>query len=133
MESIAPEAMREKARLVLGAMEQRMAALGFGWADVTATQVYTVFDIHPLLADEIIRRGATVQFLNRFGGHPSRRRQLCFVVDSEPGTGGSKPIRSAGDSLSPRIRKGSSDGRRPFERELPRLAFTRSLGFPRPA
>jgi hypothetical protein len=25
------EAMREKARFVLGAMEQRMAALGFGW------------------------------------------------------------------------------------------------------
>jgi hypothetical protein len=46
-------------RFVLGAMEQRMAALGFGWADVTATQVYTVFDIHPLLADEIVRRGAT--------------------------------------------------------------------------
>ena len=54
-----PEAMREKARFVLGAMEQRMAALGFGWADVTATQVYTIFDIHPLLADEIIRRGAS--------------------------------------------------------------------------
>jgi hypothetical protein len=40
-------------------MEQRMAALGFGWADVTATQVYTIFDIHPLLADEIVRRGAS--------------------------------------------------------------------------
>jgi hypothetical protein len=40
-------------------MEQRMAALGFGWAEVTATQVYTVFDIHPFLADEIIRRGTT--------------------------------------------------------------------------
>jgi hypothetical protein len=53
------EAMREKARFVLGAMEQRMAALGFGWADVTATQVYTIFDIHPLLADEIVRRGAS--------------------------------------------------------------------------
>ena len=54
-----PEAMREKARFVLGAMERRMAALGFGWADVTATQVYTIFDIHPVLADEIVRRGAT--------------------------------------------------------------------------
>src|SRR5690349_2541263 len=52
-----PEAMREKARFVLGAMELRMAALGFGWADVTATQVYTIFDIHPLLADEFVRRG----------------------------------------------------------------------------
>ena len=53
-----PEAMREKASFVLGAMEQRMAALGFSWADVTATQVYTIFEIHPLLADEFVRRGA---------------------------------------------------------------------------
>jgi hypothetical protein len=53
-----PEAMREKACFVLGAMEQRMAALGFGWADVTATQAYTVFDIHLLMADEFARRGA---------------------------------------------------------------------------
>jgi hypothetical protein len=35
-----------------------MVALGFGWADVTVTQVYTIFDIHPLLADEFVRRGA---------------------------------------------------------------------------
>src|SRR6202049_4656522 len=28
-----PEALCEKARFVLGAMEQRMAALGFGWAE----------------------------------------------------------------------------------------------------
>ena len=46
-----PEAMCEKARFVLGAMEQRMAALGFGWADVTAAQVYTIFDIRLLMAD----------------------------------------------------------------------------------
>jgi hypothetical protein len=53
-----PDGMREKARFVLGEMERRMTALGFGWADVTATQVYTVYDIHPFLADEIVRRGA---------------------------------------------------------------------------
>ena len=51
--------MREKARFVLGVMEQRMTALGFGWADVTATQVYTIFDIHPLLPNEIVRREAS--------------------------------------------------------------------------
>ena len=34
------------------------ALFGFGWADTTATQVYTVHDIHPFLADEIVRRGA---------------------------------------------------------------------------
>jgi hypothetical protein len=53
-----PDGMREKARFVLGAMEKRMAALGFGWAEVTATQVYTVYDIHPFLAYDIVRRGA---------------------------------------------------------------------------
>src|SRR3954451_308498 len=53
-----PDGMRDKARCVLGAMEQRMGALGFGWADVTATQVYTIFDIHSFLGDEFVRRGA---------------------------------------------------------------------------
>jgi hypothetical protein len=53
-----PDGIREKARFVLGEMERRMSALGFGWADVTATQVYTVHDIHPCLADDIVRRGA---------------------------------------------------------------------------
>ncbi len=53
-----PDAMAEKARYVLGEMERRLAALGFTWADTTATQVYTVQDLHPFLADEIVRRGA---------------------------------------------------------------------------
>jgi hypothetical protein len=53
-----PDAMLEKARYVLGEMERRLATLGFTWADTTATQVYTVRDLHPFLADEIVRRGA---------------------------------------------------------------------------
>ena len=53
-----PDAMREKAQYVLGAMETRMGALGVGWADVSATQAYTVHDIHTFLADEIVERGA---------------------------------------------------------------------------
>ena len=53
-----PEAMREKARYVLGEMERRLAVLGLGWADTTATQVYTVRDLYPFLADEIVQRGA---------------------------------------------------------------------------
>lgn len=53
-----PQAMREKAVFVLNRMEQRMAAFGAGWADVTAAQVYTVHDLHPFLGDEIVRRGA---------------------------------------------------------------------------
>jgi hypothetical protein len=53
-----PDAMREKGVFVLGRMEQRMAALGFTWADTTAVQVYTVHDLYPFLEDEIARRGA---------------------------------------------------------------------------
>ncbi|MYE01977.1 MAG: hypothetical protein F4Y03_12010, partial [Alphaproteobacteria bacterium] len=53
-----PDAMAEKARYVLDAMESRMAALGFGWADATAAQVYTVHEIHGLFGPEIVARGA---------------------------------------------------------------------------
>ena len=58
-----PDGMREKARSVLGEMERRMGLLGFTWKDATAAQVYTVYDIHPFLADEVIRRGAAEQGL----------------------------------------------------------------------
>lgn len=50
--------LREKARFVLAEMERRMAGLGFGWEAATATQLYTVHDVHPLLADELAGRGA---------------------------------------------------------------------------
>ena len=53
-----PDAMREKAQYVLGAMEHRMAALGLTWADATVSQAYTVHDVHGFLADEIVGRGA---------------------------------------------------------------------------
>ncbi len=53
-----PEARREMALFVLGRMEERMAPFGKSWADVTATQVYTVHDIHSYLADAIVQRGA---------------------------------------------------------------------------
>jgi len=53
-----PDAIAEKAHFVLGEMERRLDLLGFAWADTTATQVYTVHDLHPFLASEIMRRGA---------------------------------------------------------------------------
>ncbi len=53
-----PEGLREKARFVLGKMERRLGALGVGWAEVTATQLYTVYNVYPFLAEEIVRRGA---------------------------------------------------------------------------
>ena len=64
------DAMREKAVFVLGEMERRLELLGAArgvswgatsdpiWAATTATQVYTVHDLYPFLADEIVRRGA---------------------------------------------------------------------------
>jgi hypothetical protein len=53
-----PDAIAEKARFVLGVMEQRMAALGATWASATAVQVYTVHDLHPFLGPEVVARGA---------------------------------------------------------------------------
>ena len=51
------EGMAEKIAYVMTAMERRMGALGATWADTTATQVYTVFDIFPHLAQGIVARG----------------------------------------------------------------------------
>ena len=67
-----PEAMREKAAFVLDAMESRMAALGAGWTEVSATQVYTVYDIYPFLADEIVGRGAASRGLTWYYARPPR-------------------------------------------------------------
>jgi hypothetical protein len=55
---VSPDGVREKARWVIAEQERRLAALGFAWADVTATQVYTVHDIHPFLEGDLIERGA---------------------------------------------------------------------------
>jgi hypothetical protein len=55
---LSPRGLHEKARFVLAEMERRLSALGFAWHDTTATQVYTVHDLYPFLADEIVRRGA---------------------------------------------------------------------------
>ncbi len=50
--------MRRKAQSVLGEMERRLGLLGFAWRDATAVQVYTVYDMHSFMAEEIVRRGA---------------------------------------------------------------------------
>ncbi len=59
-----PAGLRAKADYVLGEMERRMAALGFRWPDTTATQVYTVHDFHPFLANDIVARGAAANGLS---------------------------------------------------------------------
>jgi hypothetical protein len=55
---ITPNAMREKARFVLGEMERRMELLGCDWKATTLVQFYTVHEFHSFFADEIVRRGA---------------------------------------------------------------------------
>ena len=55
---ISADAIAEKGRYVLGVMEQRMAALDTGWASTTGVHVYTVHDLYPFLATEIVARGA---------------------------------------------------------------------------
>jgi hypothetical protein len=52
------EGWREKVRFTVGAMEGRLGEFGFGWKDTTAAQAYTVHDFHPVMSDELVRRGA---------------------------------------------------------------------------
>jgi hypothetical protein len=56
---LSPDGVREKVSFTVGSMASRLAAFGFGWSDTTAVQAYTVHDFHPVIADELVRRGAT--------------------------------------------------------------------------
>ncbi|MCL4765688.1 MAG: hypothetical protein KJZ80_05615 [Hyphomicrobiaceae bacterium] len=60
---LTPDGLREKARWVLGEMERRLRMAGLTWSGVTATQVYTVHDLHPFLADAIVASGAAAHGL----------------------------------------------------------------------
>lgn len=55
---LSPEGLKEKVRFTAGEMQDRLGAFGFAWNDTTAAQVYTVHDFHPVMADELVRRGA---------------------------------------------------------------------------
>lgn len=59
-----PDGLREKARYVLAEMERRAAALGAGWADATGVHLYTVYDVHPFVAEELAARGTMAQGLS---------------------------------------------------------------------
>jgi len=43
--------LRQKMVFVIAEMQRRMQLLGYYWSDLTATQIYTVHDIHPLLEE----------------------------------------------------------------------------------
>ncbi|MDE0941678.1 MAG: hypothetical protein OSB58_04480 [Alphaproteobacteria bacterium] len=65
-----PDALTEKARHVLKTMEARMSGLGVNWADAGTTQVYSVYDLHPFFASEIISRGAASSGLTWYYARP---------------------------------------------------------------
>lgn len=65
-----PDGLREKMRFVVGAMERRLEALGFGWIDATSVQAYTVHDIGALVPAEIAARGAARNGLNWYYCRP---------------------------------------------------------------
>lgn len=57
-----------------------MAALGFGWSSATGTHLYTVHDVHPFMADEIVRRGAMKAGLSWHFARPPVR-DLDYEMD----------------------------------------------------
>src|SRR5438045_4947396 len=55
---LSPEGIKEKVRFTTREMEARLGAFGSAWKDTTAVQTYTVHDFHPVVVDELVRRGA---------------------------------------------------------------------------
>lgn len=54
---LSPDGLKEKVRFTVGAMQDRLGAFGFTWNDTMAAQAYTVHDFHPVMSDELVRRG----------------------------------------------------------------------------
>jgi hypothetical protein len=59
---LSADGLREKVGFTVRQMESRLETFRFGWKDTTGVQAYTVHDFHPVIGDELVRRGAT-----RFG------------------------------------------------------------------
>lgn len=74
------DAMREKTRFVVEEIGRRLSQLGFNWRDVTATQVYTVYDFHAFFADEIVGTGAARHGATWHFNHPPVDA-LAFEMD----------------------------------------------------
>jgi hypothetical protein len=55
---LSPDGWKEKVGFTVREMESRLTAFGFGWGDTTAAQAYTVHDFHPVMMEELVRRGA---------------------------------------------------------------------------
>jgi hypothetical protein len=56
---LSPEGLREKVRFTTREqMERRLEQFGFGWKDTTGVQAYSIRDFHPVMSEELVRRGA---------------------------------------------------------------------------
>lgn len=53
---VSPEAMQEKAALVMSAMQARLAGLQLDWPHVTTVDIYTVQPLQPYLASAILEK-----------------------------------------------------------------------------
>jgi len=67
---LSADGLREKVAYTVGEMEGRLAAFGLGWKEATAVQAYTVHDFHPVMADELVRRGAVRSGLTWYFARP---------------------------------------------------------------
>ncbi len=80
-----PAGMREKAVHVLDTMERRMQAVNMTWSDTTASQVYSVHDIHPFAGDELARRGAARAGLTwHLAAHRSPSSSTRWIAGRSP-------------------------------------------------
>ncbi len=56
---LSPDGWQDKVRFTTREMERRLAEFGVSWTETTDVQAYTVHDVHPVIVDELVRRGAT--------------------------------------------------------------------------
>ncbi|HKW94391.1 MAG TPA: RidA family protein [Methylomirabilota bacterium] len=76
------KAMAEKARFVMGIMQERLRGLGGDWSRVTAIEVYTAMPVDSAMLDEILRPAgpAAIHGLRFFPSRPPIQG-LEFEVD----------------------------------------------------
>jgi hypothetical protein len=55
---LSADGLKEKVGFTVREMESRLEAFGFSWKDTTDVQAYTVHDFHPVMTEELVRRGA---------------------------------------------------------------------------
>ena len=56
---LSADGLKEKVAFTVREMDSRLEAFGFGWKDATGVQAYTVHDFHPVMTQELVRRGVT--------------------------------------------------------------------------